>query len=647
MRALIRCLPLLALPACWVTDAEVDARFAELTDADGDGYQDRAYGGDDCDDHNAAVFPGATEICNGIDDDCDGDADSELTEPWFPDDDDDGYGDAGGMSLTCDPQDGWVENDDDCDDGDADVYPGADEYCDGMDNDCDDEVDEGAALDAPTWFADADADGYGDADTTAVACGAPSGYSDDDTDCDDSDDAVFPGADERCNGIDDDCDEAVDEDDAVDAPTWYEDGDEDGYGDPDSTTTACTQPVGYLDDDSDCDDADDDIHPGGLEMIGDADDSDCSGEADSFVFTLHDTRDSDTVRGPRLAQGAGQVLLAWAAEELDDGGSLFDAVAVSVFDGSDPLGGEQDFHSDGEPSGLAQLGRMDLVANDELWVVGSSWIDGDSRDIRLDAVGLSSMGSGSYVSTSDWTLPFDQLQLGLSYQGNVTAIGCGLGAAGVQVVQLSASSILSGAATSTRDTSVHDAEDDHDICEYDHVSYYLHAFDSVRQQYDIYVFDGTSDELITSPVDSGGWEVADLEFTSSEDHYVLALSNLASGNGIQLQAAELPSTMPPLPSFEFDWYTYYGYTASSVLDLDVAVNPDGVPWACVVDGSGNAMLLWTELIGVSTPVLEGLNLDPDPLGAVEECAITITDHGVAWIALRSGDDIATAVVRVP
>jgi hypothetical protein len=172
------------------------------------------------------VNPGATEVCNGIDDDCDADiddADSSLdtssATTWYVDGDSDGYGGTS-TTLACSQPSGTTATSTDCDDGAAAVNPGATEVCNGVDDDCDTDVDDDdSSLDlstADTWYADSDLDGYGDATSTTLACDEPSGYSDDDSDCDDGDSDINPAATEVCNGYDDDCDGVAD--DAGDCP---------------------------------------------------------------------------------------------------------------------------------------------------------------------------------------------------------------------------------------------------------------------------------------------------------------------------------------------------------------------------------------------------------------------------------------------
>ena len=164
---------------------------------------------------------------------------------------------------------------DDCDDLDATVFPGAAETCDGIDQDCDGEVDDGVLT---TWWVDADGDGWGDAAAAGTtSCEAPAGTVDQAGDCADSDAERNPGAVEACNGIDDDCDLRADEG-VVGA--WFNDVDGDGFGDDSSRSDTCFPEVDQLEQGGDCDDQDADAHPGASEVCGDLDDDDCNGVAD-------------------------------------------------------------------------------------------------------------------------------------------------------------------------------------------------------------------------------------------------------------------------------------------------------------------------------------------------------------------------------
>jgi len=180
-------------------------------DADRDGWESERCGGDDCNDASYLVSPDSPEICDGLDNDCDGAADLPTpADPptWYRDGDGDGYGDSADTAAGCSAPAGYVNNGLDCDDARTLVRPGAIEVCDGQDNDCDGDTDEDDASLAPDWWRDGDGDGYGNA-TSAVlaACAAPEGYINNRDDCDDSDADVHPGAAEVCaDGIDNDCD---------------------------------------------------------------------------------------------------------------------------------------------------------------------------------------------------------------------------------------------------------------------------------------------------------------------------------------------------------------------------------------------------------------------------------------------------------
>ncbi len=279
-------------------DIDEDATDAGTwyADSDGDGHGDASdsttactmpsgyvAGSTDCDDDDATSYPGAAELCDGADNDCNGTVDDDATDAttWYYDGDGDGYGLTDTPYRACDQPAGYVADAADCDDPHPTFYPGADEYCDGHDDDCDGTIDEDTASDGSTWYDDADGEGYGDAAVSQVSCSEPSGTVTDSSDCDDTDASIHPGADEHCDGaVDEDCDGTVDETSAIDAQTWYQDADGDSYGNASSTTPACSEPSGYVGDDTDCDDSDATIHPGASETWYDGVDGDCDSGSD-------------------------------------------------------------------------------------------------------------------------------------------------------------------------------------------------------------------------------------------------------------------------------------------------------------------------------------------------------------------------------
>jgi hypothetical protein len=163
----------------------------------------------DCDDGDDAIHPGAEETCNGVDDDCDGEIDEGVKTLFYRDADDDGYGSSEDIVRACAAPEGYVAMGDDCDDTRADVHPAAEEACNGSDDNCDGNVDEGVTT---TYYPDVDGDGYGDADQSVAACAPPEGYITQAGDCDDASADVHPEAIEVCNGLDNDCDGDIDDD---------------------------------------------------------------------------------------------------------------------------------------------------------------------------------------------------------------------------------------------------------------------------------------------------------------------------------------------------------------------------------------------------------------------------------------------------
>ncbi len=209
--------------------------IAESMDSDGDGY----YENEDCDDLDASINPGAQEVCDGVDQDCDGVIDDNPSDPtiWYIDADADGYGSTEIAEVSCTAPRGSAGNSEDCDDGNNLIHPYADEYCDGEGGkDWDYTIDYNCDGSLPGE--DADGDGWNSCE-----------------ECDDSRDTVYPGAEELCDGRDNDCDEEIPEDEL----------------DADNDTIMTCQ--------GDCNDGNADVYPGAEELC-DGLDNDCDGHDD-------------------------------------------------------------------------------------------------------------------------------------------------------------------------------------------------------------------------------------------------------------------------------------------------------------------------------------------------------------------------------
>ena len=261
----------------------------EELDGDGDGH--RPCDGD-CNDHEAAIYPGAAEVCDHLDNDCDG--------ALGPDEiDDDG--------------DGLDECDGDCDDTNPDVRPGRPEICDGLDDNCDGQL--------PPGESDLDGDGF-------MGCA---------DDCNDASSSVYPGAPELCNGQDEDCDGAPGADE-VDA-----DGD------------------GWMVCEGDCDDGAVEVHPNMPELCMDGLDNDCDQLVDLDDTDCAGWIDPALICGPDPDLSAGTPPFALTTGEADV------EVAGLQHDGWYWFGCQAVYH-------VAQLGMLDCGTLWELegW---STWVD--------------------------------------------------------------------------------------------------------------------------------------------------------------------------------------------------------------------------------------------------------------------------------
>jgi hypothetical protein len=196
--------------------------------------------------------------------------------------------------------DGWCAAVD-CDDADPGANPAGVETCDGADDDCDGKVDEQVKN---RYYADDDGDGHGDPDDHVQACTCPDGHVETSDDCDDGHSTVWPGAPEICDLLDNDCDGTADEEVQT---TFYADDDGDGFGDPGTTSLACSPPPGFVAVAGDCDDADASENPDAEDICGDGKDTDCSGRDARCVFSgSHSLSGADAIlRGEASGNWAG------------------------------------------------------------------------------------------------------------------------------------------------------------------------------------------------------------------------------------------------------------------------------------------------------------------------------------------------------
>lgn len=240
--------------------------------------------GGDCNDSNPAIHPDAAETCDGVDNNCNGVIDENgalLCISYYADLDKDGFG-SNIVPAQCQCKaNGFFTStiSGDCNDGDPNTFPKAQEFCDGKDTDCDGKIDPVGAKGCKTYYLDVDADAYGDSSTSQCACaGAGQFTALVGGDCNDKNDQVKPNAPEICNGIDDNCNGVVDVDSPL-AKMYFKDADKDGYG-AGAGTPLCQAGNGYVTTlDGDCNDNNILVFPTAKEICNAIDDN-CNGQVD-------------------------------------------------------------------------------------------------------------------------------------------------------------------------------------------------------------------------------------------------------------------------------------------------------------------------------------------------------------------------------
>jgi hypothetical protein len=293
-------LPLLLLTGCgFLTEDDLQARM----DQDGDGFIAVQFGGQDCDDDNRDIWPGAVEVCDGVDNNCDGDADTDALDKrtWYRDADGDGYGSPSSADpeVSCFPSPGFVSDASDCND---------------------DPNNDGANIHPRTvWYKDKDGDGFGDPNDPAVTCVQLPGLVGDSTDCDDTDAELHPNT------------------------LWWQDLDGDGFGAIKDEVQQCwvesEVPEGYTLAGSttpDCDDEDAQVYPG--VAVAEADPTLCTIDEDQDGYGSANPESDSHAPGTDCNDAEAEIYPGaqelWYDQRLNDCSGAMNTVSVDAADAS-------------------------------------------------------------------------------------------------------------------------------------------------------------------------------------------------------------------------------------------------------------------------------------------------------------------------
>jgi hypothetical protein len=402
---------------------------------------------------------------------------------------------------------------------------------------------------------------------------------------------------------------------------WAEliDADEDGHDD-----------VAYGGED--CDDGDPSVHPGTVETLGDAVDSDCDGEPDGSPWATVDLRGSTGVRGPRLGLGEHSILLAWQAETIEGDTTLHDGFGLLALDLADPTGPELGARLEGSAEDLGTSGPFDMDVEGGIVVLAQSTWTEEERLIGVHGL-PEDLSSHHGVSTEPFAgLPFDALQLGVSESDYAMATACGPDGAGIHGVAVWADDLASSGAALDIDSPLVGEEHDHSTCEVAPIS--MTAYTNHRtegQDLDIYGFDQSAGTFAYVGAQLGSYAWVDFEITDEHGYSLQAFVDEQTNRVLVMDIG---------PSLSTTQVQSWIRLPAASIDADAAPSGAGHAYACVVDVGGGVTVyqadLWEQGHGAPIQALEPVQ---HTLGELQECAVVVTAEDLLVLAVRSDEGI--------
>lgn len=377
----------------------------------------------DCNDSNALIKPGVTEVCNLVDDNCNGSINEGLVFlNYYVDTDLDGYG-AGTPTNSCTPLFGnYVTNNLDCNNNNASIRPNAVEICNSIDDNCNNLIDDGLTF--VNYFVDTDSDGFG-AGTAINSCSNPgAGYVTNNSDCNNNNAAIRPTASEICNNIDDNCNNSTDE--GLVFLNYYLDVDHDGYYL--SIVNACVSPgINYTFNGSvlgDCNDNNFNINAGAMEICGNGIDENCDG-LDAVCIVLGCTNPLATNFNPLANQDNGSCLIPGCTDpnaanynslsNYNDNSCIYYGCTDPFANNFNPTANTNDFSCEYNTAALSVV-DYSLCLNEEFSVFNQTVFDtNDSCIINFGDGTILNYCSANYTHT--YTTPGDYVIELVYFQG--------------------------------------------------------------------------------------------------------------------------------------------------------------------------------------------------------------------------------------